>query len=252
LFVLMAAEVKLMGVCCADDRSTINAKRNTENGAAMERDWYYKLEGWGEPLGPLSASELRQQAANGVVDKTTRVREGENGRWVPAGTVEALRRGIIDSPKAKVNPKPLQPRGQPQPRQKWSPPRFVLFGLELVSFLFSRQMVKFLVLYVAIGGPILLVIFLSGQERAERRTTAQPASSDAASLFLDIARIPNLLDPPLSGGDGFIAPGSHVLTEEFRREISERIMRAGFSREVADAFTKTLNEEQQRHETSQQ
>jgi hypothetical protein len=41
------------------------------------------------------------------------------------------------------------------------------------------------------------------------------------------------------------------MTEEFRREMSDRIVRRGFSREEADAFTKTLNDEQQKLESSQ-
>ena len=53
----------------------------------MAAEWYFRV--MGAEFGPVSASELVEQAADGKISPDTEVRKGE-GAWVPASRVAGL------------------------------------------------------------------------------------------------------------------------------------------------------------------
>lgn len=55
---------------------------------AMSVKWYYS--NGDNVLGPLTASEMRQAAADGLIHAKTVVRRGDAGPWVPASKVKGL------------------------------------------------------------------------------------------------------------------------------------------------------------------
>jgi len=76
-------------------------------------EWYYK--GQGEPVGPLTPSEIRKHALEGKITHTCQVRQGPESRWVRAEKV----RGLFDSvlkpslPEEKEKPFPSEMATQP-------------------------------------------------------------------------------------------------------------------------------------------
>jgi len=278
----------------------------------MEREWYYKLEGWGEALGPFSFDELRQQAARGVIEPTTYIRKGERGRWVLADTVGALRREIItfrkrskavnaESGKGKneitcprcngkvwdLDPKcpncgcPIGLPVNPKPEVRTKLTAFTRptarIERQYLSGAFYRQQQwlaafagGFLLLLFGLAAgltirpspespvvsPPVVPVSLEQPKSVEHEYVQEPARAGdqrgaGVDRVLGIMQTPNLFDPPSSGETQFVSPGSQVMTEQFRREMSDRIVRRGYSREEADAFTNTLNEEQQKFESRQ-
>ena len=54
----------------------------------MAAKWYYKI--MGEEFGPISGSELRQAAQNGIISSDSLIKEGVDGDWVLAERVKCL------------------------------------------------------------------------------------------------------------------------------------------------------------------
>jgi hypothetical protein len=54
----------------------------------MAAEWYINLKG--EIVGPVSGTDLRSRAAEGVVKRSTMVRQGAGGNWVEAWHVDGL------------------------------------------------------------------------------------------------------------------------------------------------------------------
>ena len=58
-------------------------------GAAMATEWFFRTIGVQE-VGPISSAELRDLAARGMLSRGTLVKNGHEGKWVSAESVEGL------------------------------------------------------------------------------------------------------------------------------------------------------------------
>jgi GYF domain 2 len=138
------------------------------------RQWYYQL--MGEVVGPLSADELKEHAADGQIERDTLVRKGDDGAWLLADKVQ----GLLDKTKqAAVKTSPVLP-----PRVKSLPPRVEKSAdpndseqkrLGEPSRLPNRQM-------AVIGGGILLVVVIVVSVvsmKPQTPTTSQPSAVSA-------------------------------------------------------------------------
>ena len=63
----------------------------------MAAEWFLKV---GDQVhGPMSAAELRQKAAAGLIGPETPIRKGADGQWVRAEKVQGLFQGAIHQPR---------------------------------------------------------------------------------------------------------------------------------------------------------
>ena len=89
---------------------------------AAEVSWYYQA--MGEELGPVSWAELKELAETGFVTPDVLVRQGDDGRWVPASQVKGLFDGgsqpaEAEKPRAVSEPEDmgLAPLAEAPPRR---------------------------------------------------------------------------------------------------------------------------------------
>jgi TM2 domain-containing membrane protein YozV len=85
----------------------------------MAQEWY--VDHKGKTVGPFESSQLKQLAKTGKIDRTTKIRRGDEGRWVDATKVQGLfpaledkqSGSMISKPKSVSSPAPIVVRPQP-------------------------------------------------------------------------------------------------------------------------------------------
>ena len=130
----------------------------------MGTTWYYKV-GDGE-VGPVTALQLRQKALRSEIRPETFVRQGVDGRWVRADSVQGLLQPSVQGPAGPPRP----PVATPIARTGQSPPPLPSTGMS--GWVASIAAVGLILLGMVLG---LLVVRWSYRPEAKALVAASPA-----------------------------------------------------------------------------
>ena len=128
----------------------------------MAAEWFLKV--GNQVHGPMSAAELRQKAAAGLIGSETPIRKGADGRWVPAAKVQGLFQSPPATAASRVEVKAVSRTGAPSAEkglQSPASPPPLPPSIQPASSDSPRRMNRWLVSGILATGGVVVVALLA-------------------------------------------------------------------------------------------